>query len=53
VGNSSAPNYLKDMLFDMGAVDLGFTGSKFTWHNKRWGRHAIRERLDRGIANID
>ena len=53
MGNSSAPNYLKDMLFDMGAVDLGFIGNKFTWHNKRCGRHVIRERLDKGIANID
>ncbi len=27
--------------------------SKFTWHNKRWGRHAIREGLDRGIASLE
>ncbi len=32
---------------------MGFAGNKFTWSNKRWGRHAIRERLDRGIASMN
>lgn len=40
------------MLFNIGAVDLGFSGNSFTWSNKRWGKDCIRERLDRGIANI-
>jgi|UniRef100_A0A2N9FLB1 hypothetical protein len=53
LGSFSTPNYLKDMLFNLGVVDLGYSGNKFTWHNKSWGRHAIRERLDRGIASID
>jgi hypothetical protein len=52
IGCSSAPNYLKNMLFDLGAIDLGFSSNKFTWTNKRWGPNCIRERLDRGIANI-
>ena len=52
-GSSSIPSYLKDIMFDLGAVDLGFAGNKFTWSNRRWGRNSIRERLDRGIANIE
>jgi hypothetical protein len=52
-GNSSCPNYLKEILFQMGAVDLGFTGNKFTWTNRRWGRNCIKERLDRGISSIN
>ena len=47
------PNFLKDLLFDLGAVDLGYTGKKFTWCNKRWGKGSIRERLDRGIASVE
>ena len=34
-GGSSAPNFLRDLMFDLGAIDLGFTGNKFTWSNKR------------------
>jgi exonuclease III len=52
VGSSSSPNFLKDLLFDLGAVDLGFVGNSFTWSNRRWGRGSIRERLDRGIASV-
>ena len=52
-GSYSTNNYLNEMLFELGAVDLGFTGNKFTWSNKRWGRGSIRERLDRGIANAE
>lgn len=36
----------------MDFVDLGFVGKKFTWCNRRSGFANIRERLDRGIANI-
>ncbi len=52
IGNSSTPNYLKDILFELGVMDLGFSGNTFTWTNKRWGKNCIRERLDMGIANI-
>jgi hypothetical protein len=38
-------------LFELGAVDLGFAGNKFTWRNNRWGKDNIMEHLDRGIAN--
>uniref|UniRef100_A0A2N9H629 Reverse transcriptase domain-containing protein n=1 Tax=Fagus sylvatica TaxID=28930 RepID=A0A2N9H629_FAGSY len=51
-GNTSTPNYLQEIMFELGAVDLGFSGNKFTWTNKRWGKNAIKERLDRGIANM-
>jgi hypothetical protein len=52
-GGSSMPSFLKNLMFDIGAVDLGFAGNKFTWSNKRWGKDCIRERLDKGIANIN
>ena len=50
-GSTSTPNFLKELLFELEAVDLGYSGNKFTWWNKRWGRGAIRERLDRAIAS--
>jgi hypothetical protein len=50
-GSSSASNYLRSLISDLDAVDLGFSGAKFTWCNKRWGKGCIKERLDRGIAN--
>uniref|UniRef100_A0A2N9I911 Protein kinase domain-containing protein n=1 Tax=Fagus sylvatica TaxID=28930 RepID=A0A2N9I911_FAGSY len=53
VGSNSALNYLSSLMFELGAVDLGYAGAKFTWCNKRWGRGSIRERLDRGIANME
>lgn len=31
---SSTPNYLKDIMFELGAVDLGFSGNKFTWFRR-------------------
>ena len=52
-GSSSTPNFLKDLLFDLGAVDLGFAGCKFTQWNKCWGKGAIRERLDQAISSPD
>ncbi len=48
-GSSLAPNYLRNLLFNLDAVDLGFSGAKFTWYNR--GKGCVRERLDRGIAN--
>lgn len=32
-------------------MDLGFTGTKFTWERKRGTSRWIQERLDRGLAN--
>ncbi|KAK2648256.1 hypothetical protein Ddye_015745 [Dipteronia dyeriana] len=31
--------------------DLGFSGPRLTWNNKRDGKHNIQERLDRFLAN--
>ena len=50
-GNTSTPNFLKELLFELEAIDLGFSGNQFTWWNKRWGRGTIRERLDCAISN--
>ncbi|XP_035545422.1 uncharacterized protein LOC118348263 [Juglans regia] len=36
-----------------GFVDIGFNGPKYTWSNKRAGFNLIKERLDRGIANLE
>ena len=38
---------------NVATIDLGFSGLRFTWTNKRVGRANIRERLDRGICNVD
>jgi hypothetical protein len=53
IGCSSAPNFLKDLIFYLGAVDLGFSSNKFNWCNRRWGKGCIRERLDRSIASTE
>ena len=38
---------------NVGAIDLGFSGPRFTWSNMRCGVANIRERLDRGLCNIE
>ena len=35
-GSSSTSNYLRSLIFDLDAVDFGFSGAKFTWCNKRY-----------------
>jgi len=30
-GSILTPNYLRDILFELGAMDLGFIGNGFTW----------------------
>ncbi|KAG7967634.1 hypothetical protein I3843_08G108700 [Carya illinoinensis] len=49
--NSSSMGGLKTMMNKHGLVDMGYSGSNFTWTNNRQGKALIRERLDRGIAN--
>ena len=49
---SSATNLLREFIFDFSAVDLGFSGNKFTWAKGKWGSAAVKRRLDRGIASI-
>ena len=35
LGGLSTSSFLKELLFDLAAVDLGFSGCQFTWRNKR------------------
>ena len=49
---SSSTNFLKDLMFEVGAIDLGYSGVKYTWAKGRWGNATIKRRLDHGIANI-
>ena len=51
-GRSSNTNYLKELMFELNAVDLGYSGNKYTWTRGKWGKASIKRRLDRGIANI-
>uniref|UniRef100_A0A2N9J6I4 Reverse transcriptase domain-containing protein n=1 Tax=Fagus sylvatica TaxID=28930 RepID=A0A2N9J6I4_FAGSY len=44
---------LQNFMNDVRAIDLGFCGSKFTRSNRRAGLANIRERLDRGICNVN
>lgn len=51
-GGTSSINYLKELLFEFNAVDLGNSGNKFTWAKGRWGNTVVKRRLDRGVASI-
>uniref|UniRef100_A0A2N9ISI0 CCHC-type domain-containing protein n=1 Tax=Fagus sylvatica TaxID=28930 RepID=A0A2N9ISI0_FAGSY len=51
-GESSSRSF-QNFISEVGAIDLGFNGSKFTWSNNRAGWANIRERLDRGLYNVD
>ena len=51
-GGSSSINYLKELLFELNAMDLGYSRNKFTWARGKWGKASIKRRLDRGVANI-
>lgn len=49
---ASSSRGLAHFMESCGMVDLGFSGCNFTWSNKRPGLANIRERIDRGIANV-
>uniref|UniRef100_A0A2N9HY11 ABC-2 type transporter transmembrane domain-containing protein n=1 Tax=Fagus sylvatica TaxID=28930 RepID=A0A2N9HY11_FAGSY len=51
-GSTSAPNFLKEILFDLGAVDLSFAGNKFTWFNKRLGL-SVLSKIGLGIQDAE
>lgn len=53
VGSSSISGLMNRFLWQIGMIDLGFSGNPFTWSNGREGRGLIMERLDRGLANGD
>lgn len=50
MGNSSNGGYAR-MINDLGWIDIGFSGSPYTWNNRRRGAANIMERLDRGFTN--
>lgn len=50
--STSNLNDLCNFMTRNGLANLGFSGWKYTWSNKRLGARNIRERLDRGVANI-
>ena len=43
---STSTNYLKDLMFEVGAIDLGYFEGKYTWAKGKWGNAAIKRRLD-------
>ncbi|KAB1213093.1 hypothetical protein CJ030_MR5G015919 [Morella rubra] len=49
---ASSSRGLSHFMSSMGFVDLGYSGSRFTWSNKCLGLANIRERIDRAIANV-
>ncbi|KAK9287687.1 hypothetical protein L1049_016125 [Liquidambar formosana] len=51
VGSSSGG--LGALMDSNGLVDMGFSGNPYTWTNKRSNSAHIKERLDRGVANIE
>ncbi|KAH7835169.1 hypothetical protein Vadar_023516 [Vaccinium darrowii] len=51
--NWSRASRFKDCIDYCGMVDLGFSGSRFTWTNRRLAGGIIRERLDRCLANAE
>ena len=55
-GSSSGINSLRSFhhfVFEVGAIDLGFSGPKFTWTNKRVGWANVPKMLDRGLCNVN
>ena len=42
-GSISETNHLKDLMFEFGAIDLGYSGSKFTWAKGNWGYTLSKE----------
>ncbi|TXG57234.1 hypothetical protein EZV62_018547 [Acer yangbiense] len=42
----------KQAVEDYDLIDLGFSGPKFTWNNKREGRNNVQERLDQILVDF-
>lgn len=49
----SSSFYLRNFIFESGAIDIGFSGYSYTWCNKRAGIANIRERIDRVLVSVD
>jgi ribonuclease HI len=56
-GGNTKPRWqmqaFQQTLEECNLTDLGFRGSKYTWSNCRDGVAFIKERLDRGVANME
>lgn len=48
----SASSGHERLMNSLGLVDLGLTGNQFTWKNRRERRAHVKERPDRGVANV-
>lgn len=42
-----------NMISQVGLTNMGYTGSKFTWHNNRLSGSTISERQDRALGNTE
>lgn len=42
-GCSLTNNYLNELMFKFGAIDLGYIGSKYTWAKGSWGKLQSRQ----------
>lgn len=51
--NANRSLLFKDCLDSCNIVDLGFSGPRFTWSNRRGVRSLIQEMLDRFFVNPD
>jgi len=47
-GRTSTTNYLKELMFEFNAVDLGYLGNKFTWARGRWGQSINLKKTGQG-----
>ena len=56
LGGRTRPHWqmqaFRDIIDECGFMDLGFVGSKFTWH-KHFDNYTVWERLDRAMATND
>lgn len=50
---SSSVGALRQFMDQSGLIDLGSLGLPYTWTNCRHGQANIREKLDRGITNVE
>lgn len=51
--NGSQRRRFGDRINQCNLVDLGYTRSKFTWSNGRFGLANIKKRLDRNLSNFE
>nr|DAD30362.1 TPA_asm: hypothetical protein HUJ06_009213 [Nelumbo nucifera] len=49
--SSSSRSEFQRVIDNCSLIDMGFSGNRYTWTNKRVGLANVRERLDRMLAN--